>query len=79
VVGAGSGVGITLEAAALFAAMSALAGATFISFSRARTCGITTGKDASVKSDFFDWKVDQVKSTHLWKKMGLIGQCTRSS
>jgi hypothetical protein len=52
-VGAGSGVWITSEVAALFAAMSALAGATFLSFRRARTYGVRPGKDATgVKSDF---------------------------
>ena len=50
-VAAGSGVRVTSEVAALFAAMSARAGATFISFNRARTSGVRPGKDATgVKS-----------------------------
>jgi hypothetical protein len=40
---AGSGVRVTSEVAALFAAMSARAGATFRSFNRARTSGVRLG------------------------------------
>ena len=43
-VAAGSGVRVTPEVAAFFAAMSARAGATFISFDRARTCGVKPEK-----------------------------------
>jgi hypothetical protein len=50
-VAAGSGVRITSELAALFAAMSARAGTTFISFNRARNSRVRPGKDATgVKS-----------------------------
>jgi hypothetical protein len=46
-VAAGGGVRVTSVVAASFAAMSARAGATFISFNRARTCGVRPGKDAT--------------------------------
>ena len=50
-VAAGGGVRVTSEVAGLFAAMPARAGATFISFNRARTSAVKPGKDATgVKS-----------------------------
>jgi hypothetical protein len=53
-VAAGSGVRVTSEVHALFAAMSARAGATFISFNQTRTYGIRPGEDATgVKSGFW--------------------------
>ena len=53
-VAAGSGVRVTSEVDALFAAMSARAGATFISFNRTRTYGVRLGEDATgVKSGFW--------------------------
>jgi hypothetical protein len=53
-VAAGSGVRFTSEVDALLAAMSARAGATFISFNLARTSGVRPGEDATgVKSGFW--------------------------
>ena len=53
-VSAGSGMQVSSEVDALFAAMSARAGATFISFNRARTYGVRPGEDTiGVKSGFW--------------------------